>query len=289
MQMIWYFWLRPISHLSKMLEICTEFANEINLSFNANKSVYMIFDNKKCEQDYVIFNNVAINSSVSTKYLGHVVSSHDCTIDFMPALSEYIGKVNYVNYSFKYLPYDLKYKLCKLLGHSLYGCEVWKIDDRMLEKIDVTWRKCVRKIIVLPGRCHSRYLSFIVNDLGLQQVVYNRVIKFSQNCFKTNANVKVLKLMNLAWLGSNSCLGENISLFCMIYDCDRNMLKEISKQVVIRKSILSNFNKLQLSFNCDDIERTVELILALLDERDYIKETFSREECDSIICFLSTG
>ena len=121
------------SHLCKMLEICTRFALEVSLSFNAGKSVYMVFDNANSVDDRITFNGATIVSSVVTRYLGYrICSNHGCGIDFLPGLNEYVGKVNLVACSFKYVPYDIKYKLTKLLGHSLYGCENMKIDMKGL-------------------------------------------------------------------------------------------------------------------------------------------------------------
>ena len=63
------------SDLCKMLEICTSFAVDLSLSYNAAKSVYMVFDNVNVVHDSITFNGATFTSSVIARYLGYRICS----------------------------------------------------------------------------------------------------------------------------------------------------------------------------------------------------------------------
>lgn len=62
------------SNLTKMLKICSEFAEEVELLFNPSKSVYMVFNGKTVVEESVTFNNLLVKSVTVTNYLGHKIT-----------------------------------------------------------------------------------------------------------------------------------------------------------------------------------------------------------------------
>lgn len=271
-------------HLLEMLKICSKFANEVDLTFNPSKSVYMVFGNNKTDADEtIIFNDVTVKSVSSTKYLGHWISSKPvCCYDYKPALGEYAGRVNSLCSSFSFIPYDIKYTLCQILCQTLYGCEIWRINDFILDKIDLSWRKSIRKLCQLPYRTHSRYLPFLVDHGGLQQIVFSRIIGFFQACLKVS-NVKINRIVNLVALGSSSSFSNSLMYLCTVFNCNRNKLESMSK-LEIRNECSALIRK-----RYQDVDdRTVHFILCVLDERDYMKVVLTRLEANAILSSLCT-
>ena len=72
----------------------------------------------------------------------------------------------------KHASFEIKYKLFKTYSMPLYGCVLWDHSSQCMEKLYVTWRKCVRKILNVPYNAHSVLLSIICNDLNIDCQLY---------------------------------------------------------------------------------------------------------------------
>jgi hypothetical protein len=70
---------------------------------------------------------------------------------------------------------------------SLYGVQIWDINDRFTQVFYTAWRKAVRKFFsLLHPRTHCNILPLIINEFPIELQVKNRCIKFFQNISKTN-------------------------------------------------------------------------------------------------------
>ena len=79
---------------------------------------------------------------------------------------------------FSPMPIDVIYRLVDCVATPLYGCELWDVNSRELKRIDIIWRKSVRKVCRLCPLTHSNILPFIVNDTGLSRVIIQKVVGF---------------------------------------------------------------------------------------------------------------
>lgn len=272
------------SDLENMLKICTEFAETNHLLFNPSKSVFMIFG-REIYSETVLFNSVRLTSVQSSKHLGHIIETPNCSVNPENILSGYIAKVNSMAYTFANLPFDVKYSLCKTFGYSMYGCELWKLSQKCLDKFNVLWRKGVRKLLSLPYQSHSVFLPLILDDLGLENVIVTRSLTFMQNCL-ISRNVSLKNATFAAVTCVSSDFGEKCLFICGKINCDFSILHKISKSDV-KLALIRNFIDLLIrKENHAQLVAKAQFIVEILIERDYSHNVFNYRDCTDILDYL---
>ena len=74
-------------------------------------------------------------------HLGHVISAKlDDELDVKDACCKFIGQTNNVLCFFSSLNSVLKYRLFRVYCSDIYGCELWRIDDSVVDSFCVKWR-----------------------------------------------------------------------------------------------------------------------------------------------------
>ena len=101
---------------------------------------------------------------------------------------------------------------------SLYGCQLWSLES--LDSIYTTWRMCLRKLLNVPPRTHSRYLPLIINDTPFLHQITKRVSKFAWRIISHTNNL-VKTCATLCFNGSNSLFSSNISFLSDFFNCTR--------------------------------------------------------------------
>ena len=93
---------------------------------------------------------------------------------------------------------------------ALYGIPLVNLQDPHTEKLYTTWRKCVRLVLCIPRRTHSRYLHLICNDEPVQHQIRVRFLKFFQSLMKSR-NELVFRCAVLAQHGSGSAVANSLT------------------------------------------------------------------------------
>ena len=106
---------------------------------------------------------------------------------------------------------------------SLYGCPLWELDGKNIEKFYVAWRKGIRRLFGLPNNTHCALLNLIFNDITIDSQIDKRVYKFLASC-KMSDNSLTKLCYNLACYGSQSTVSNNISFLCSKYGLCRYTL-----------------------------------------------------------------
>ena len=78
--------------------------------------------------------------------------------------------MNFVFRKFKHSSHDVKYRLVKSYCMAFYGYVLLDLSSKNINKLYVTWRKCIRKFLDIPYRTHARYVSFIFDDVPIEAV-----------------------------------------------------------------------------------------------------------------------
>jgi len=83
--------------------------------------------------------------------LGHMINKHftDDT-DNTVCKNRLIGNANRVLCHFGKLDSVIKNRLFKAYCSSFYGCEIWDLNNMMIESLCVAWRKGARRVWLLP-------------------------------------------------------------------------------------------------------------------------------------------
>jgi hypothetical protein len=268
--------------LEKMIEICENFAVEHDLLFNPGKSTYIVFSNR-LEMQNINFGNRVITSVKTVKYLGNILEAPRCTVNHNVVLSDYSVKVNAVCNTFRYLPFDIKYKLVKSIATSMYGCELWHANTKCIKRIDIVWRKSIRKILNISSRTHCKFIPYLVNNNGLLELVISRKINFLRKCLQSQ-NCTVVLSANLVQSGSLSTFTESILKICSLYNMSFSSITSVSKE----KLLLYIRNLIMNSVTAAVDTSVINFILDTLYARDYGSEILKKSEMQIILDHLCT-
>ena len=112
---------------------------------------------------FYIGGNLIENVS-SYMHLGHVITAQLGDFDdTLQRRNHYNGQVNNVACYFDKLTWRVRLKLHQSYCSSLFGCELWSLNNCTIERFCVAWRKGLRHIMGLPYAVHSHLLPLLSN------------------------------------------------------------------------------------------------------------------------------
>jgi hypothetical protein len=205
--------------LRKRLAICEDYADEYCICFNAAKSKCLVIlpncrRSSVKEFDSCIFYvaNKPIEHVKSFLHLGHLFTS-----EFNDDEDIINGRSNFVRYTnnslcyFRKLHSFVQYKLFHAYCTSLYGCELWLLNNYNIDALCAAWRKALRRIWNLPSCSHSRLLPLICDCLPLFDEICRRSLNFIRTCALHDS----LLIRSVAQYGAiyARIIGQNV-LFC---------------------------------------------------------------------------
>lgn len=118
------------------------------------------------------------------------------------------------------LPQEIIYSLFKTYCMLVYGCQLWDFSHKSTNKLYVTWRKAVRRILSLPYSTHCELLSYICNDIPLLEQLLKRVINFTKSA-RSSKNTITNMCYKLALNGSGSSMSNNITFLADYFRTNR--------------------------------------------------------------------
>lgn len=143
--------------LQQLLNICTEFGNQHDLSFNITKSVCMSFHcavNKKCANPDIRLNKQPLAFVDETKYLGVVMSSTSkTTLDVSRQTRKFYMQANILLRNFGHCSEQVKCSLFQTYCSSMYCSSLWYNSTKTsINKLRVSYNQCLRRLLRLPYR-----------------------------------------------------------------------------------------------------------------------------------------
>ena len=226
------FLLAPTRYsLSRLLKERELFSEDF-LTFNANKSNYIVFphvgDNVSTN---ITFMNNLIASLESSIHLGNVIGPDISTKRVEASVADFNRKINVLLSSFHNVSTNCSYKIFISICMSLHGCQLWDVSHRYTNNFFVSWRKAIRRMFKLPYRTHSCLLHLIINDLPVDGQIHLRIIKFF-NCMYKNKNNVMSLCGRLAANGSGSPVSNSLNFVCYMYKIGKSDLPHLSPQCV---------------------------------------------------------
>ena len=109
---------------------------------------------------------------------------------------------------FHYYNSKVKYRLFKSYCMSVYGSVLWDISSNGVNRFNVAWRKCVRKLFKLPYRTHLYLLPYICQDFNNNDQIKKRISNFIMSIQKSN-NDCILLCSKMTLNGSSSIMSNN--------------------------------------------------------------------------------
>jgi len=207
-----------------MLKICSEYASEYYVSFNASKSRCMQFRPGKSKADSTcptfFINDNAIEYVDKWPHLGNIldVNQSDST-SIVNRRNQMVGQINDVLCFFGKLDSIVKTRLLYTYCYSLYGSVLWDLNSSEIDRIGSAWRAALRRIWRLPYNAHNNIVSALGGKIPLFEELCCRTLNFHFSCLNSHNNV----ICNLArytvaedW--AQSPHGRNLRFLCMEFN-----------------------------------------------------------------------
>jgi hypothetical protein len=224
--------------LITMLDICSVYAQEFDVKFNASKSKLLLFG--KCDPVPIVFMHKTLDMVPDDKHLGIPIGRDSNKLLVQSLCKEIMTKTNMLYAHFRHLPIDLLYHLFKTYCTPMYGCQLLDFNSPDTEKIYVTWRKAIRFLFQLPSTTHSALLPHICNDVSFPQQLHLRTAKFYSSCLAspnrivrtcaerarngTSRFARSLTLLSHAYKCTKSDLVRGVQFNMIDNDCDMNVV-----------------------------------------------------------------
>lgn len=274
------------SAMRQMLRICDEYAAAYDIIFNAEKSKFLVIPSIKrrryykdmCGCHFYIGGNIIENVNQYT-HLGHIVTSTLSDIDDITHRRNcFVGQTNNVLCFFNKLDMIVKLKLFKSYCSSIYGSELWSLNNDTIEVFCVAWRKALRRVLNLPYNTHSYFLPILSNTLPIFDELCKRSARFITSClFAPSRLVRSVSMFSVVFAKFDSPLGSNALFCCNRFGWSYNSF--ISHSVPLNNSFFEQWNENNLT----DIELNTAISLMdilLIREGHYVFSTN---------CFLSAA
>ena len=154
------------------------FSYEYILQFNPDKCTLLIFSNS----DY--YENVSITlcgrnvKNVKTeKHLGHIFENSYDIINIDSIIRDLKIRSNIIVNKFRPTSWDSKVLLFKSQCSSLYGCPLWNLDTKKIDRLCTDWNICCRRVLSLPPRTRTYLIHHIMDTLPIRNIIMNRIFK----------------------------------------------------------------------------------------------------------------
>jgi hypothetical protein len=231
-----------LSGLNQMLHLCSEFARDYNVTFNAQKTVGIYFGCRNRVEGFAALNGVRIEWQENVKHLGNVIvaslsDEDDCKTK---KKSIFIGSVNRLIANFKHLDSDLKARLFNSYCSCFYGAQMWKLKCSTVSEIFTAWNKGVRALLRLPPTTHRWLLGPLAGCAYVEQQLTCRTLSFLFNAINSS-NQTVCAIVNAAKSDARTDLGANFALFRYEYGIHVSPAMDINaaRNCIMSKCVLN--------------------------------------------------
>ena len=142
--------------LRKMLQVCSDFATERNLSFNAEKTQLICFRLHKSViiEDVVEFCGVQLTFVDTAVHLGHSLSCLSDSEDIEIKTKDFIRRANCLLLNFGVCSAAVKSTLLQSFCMSFYGAALWKLACPELHSLKVAFNKGLCRIFPIAVMEH---------------------------------------------------------------------------------------------------------------------------------------
>ena len=194
--------------LQRMLKVCETFCEWSDLSFNATKSVAMVFGLRSATPAPVVLNGCQIQWATEARHLGNVIRN-DCaeSSDVVKKKGDLIGRTNIVCATFPHQSAMTRNRIFQCQCCHLYGCQAWNLYDRAIERFVSCHNRCLRRVLHLPYRTHRRLLPALTGS----KPCMDRIVHLSSNHIKSMVSCPN---SNVAFLANHFMNDKNTTIGC---------------------------------------------------------------------------
>ena len=225
-----------------LIKICELFAKEYKLKFNPDKCSLLIYAFNNSEFLYdncnVMICGKIIKKVKSEKHLGNTftVNGHSHLFNIDSVIRDLKIRTNAIVNNFKNISWQSKIKLFLSQCSALYGCQLWRLDEKQIEELDKAWRICCRRLLGLPPDTRSYILPNIMGTWPIRFTLMYRILTFFISGMNHCSSGISLLFKNVLTSGSSYML-QNINIILKEFDIKYCDLFGINKNI-IRKQII---------------------------------------------------
>ena len=206
--------------LNKMMSICSDFATNNFITFNAKKTICIKYGESVRLTEHVILDGNVISWHNGVRHLGNFLSSRlDINVDTNHKCSHFIGHFNHMMSNFGHLNHESVGTLFKSYCCSFYGSFLWKYNSDSFGKCCTQWNKCIRRIYSLPYNTHRWLLGPLIGQYHIRHQLILRDIKFLHSLLQSTNYIVRQCIMN-ASSNANTLIGYKMSYYRSMYGID---------------------------------------------------------------------
>ena len=270
--------------LKHQIKICENYAHEYKLKFNGEKSQLIIFSQDGLEQFPDVFMCGETVAKVDKlKYLGIIFSNGPDDSFQSSVIKDFNCKLNVFMSDFKKVTSKLRNKLFNNYCCSYYGSSLCKFQN--LKRIDIQWKKAIRRIWKLPWRARSAFLPHISQSLPPSVKFMKSFAKFFLNNMQSSNTV--INFVFQSALSNDTRLGNNFRYILYMHELtitdikQRNIDFDVLWKIILRKWNMSSD---------ENSNRIGTHILELILRRDSLEPwLLSKREIQDVIELISTS
>lgn len=194
--------------LQTMIRTCESYGMEYGVNYNASKSACMMFSRGGKESDgHIYLQGNELKWTNSVKYLGsHLQNNLSESKEVAMKRGDLIGRVNCLLCNFGQAPSDILAALFNSQCCHLYGCQAWQLGDKSTIGFITMWNRCVRRVLSLPYRTHTRFLPELINAPHVTEQIFSRFVGMVKTMQRSeNSKLKYLAEHSLSSPGSIIC------------------------------------------------------------------------------------
>ncbi|CAL4117868.1 unnamed protein product [Meganyctiphanes norvegica] len=170
--------------LRNLISICEAYAEDHEIRFNPDKCTLMIFSNLKNVDEYVniMLCGSRIRNIANEKHLGHVFDTGFNNslnlINIENVIRDMKVRTNTISAQFKPVSWKSKTTIFNSQCLSLYGCQLWRLDDPKVDQLCTTWKVCCRRLLNLSLRTRSRFIHHLMGTAPILDIIMYRMLSF---------------------------------------------------------------------------------------------------------------
>ena len=200
-------------------------ANNLKLTFNKDKSKWMVFRATSGKQDYLMnikMDNETVERVYEFKYLGYIIRSDLANTDDMQrALKKFYCEFNSILRNFSFTDSKVKLFLFKYYCLQIYGADLWignKGCAAIMKKFSVAYHKAIKKLLNLSTHESNHYACQEAEMLTFEHFINKKrfmtVLRMFQSpCVSVAKNLPFFKV-------SSSFFSEISDIFFKKYSID---------------------------------------------------------------------
>ena len=255
--------------LQQMIATCERYGEEYGMSFNAKKSMCMLFSRKKKTPAPLSLNGNVLLWVDKVKYLGNYIS-YDLrdNSEIRMKKGDLIGQVNCVIGNLHSMSPEIIMTVFNRKCCHFYGSTAWLFDASTLDTFEKTWNRCVRRLLGLPNTTHSRFLPHLAKSCCPKDKICRMFVRMFVTMGKSN-NTILRRLADHSLHNPSSVTGSNRRYVERLYGVTVDYNTPVSLKLSSCKCSAIDFSAIQAIKDlkdgcCDAIFNSQETVYELL-------------------------